>query len=137
MPEPAFIPLPDFREYPSDEMKRRAAWFAAELRRRRTVRDFSARAVPREVVEDCLRAAAAAPGGANMQPWHFVVVSDPEVKRRIREAAEGEERGARVPHPGRRLSGRRRDGAGHHEEAARGRRHVRLTYPPPGVPACP
>ncbi len=92
MTVPKFIPLPDYKEYPVDEMKRRAADFAAELSRRRTVRHFSERPVPREVIEDCLRTAGSAPSGANMQPWHFAVVTDPDVKRRIREAAEIEER---------------------------------------------
>lgn len=72
-------------------MKRRAAEFYAEIRRRRTVRDFSQRPVPREVIEDCLRAAGTAPNGANMQPWRFVVVSDVEIRRKIRAAAEKEE----------------------------------------------
>ena len=62
------------------------------MRRRRSVRMFSDRPVPREVIEQCLLAAGSAPSGANLQPWHFVVVSDPEVKRRIRVAAEEEER---------------------------------------------
>jgi nitroreductase len=92
MGNPTFIPLPGYREYPPDEMRRRAAEFYAEMQRRRTVRDFSPRPVPRAVIEDCLRAAATAPNGANLQPWHFVVVSDPALKRRIREAAEVEER---------------------------------------------
>ncbi len=73
-------------------MRARADAFHEEMRRRRTVRDFSDRPVPREVIESCLRAAATAPSGANMQPWHFVVVSDPEVKHRIRDGAEAEER---------------------------------------------
>ncbi len=73
-------------------MLRRAAAFATELRRRRTVRHFSEEPVPAEVVRECLWAAGSAPSGANMQPWHFVVVSDPSIKRRIREAAEAEER---------------------------------------------
>ena len=73
-------------------MQRRALEFYDEVRRRRTVRAFSDRPVPRAVVETCLRAAGTAPNGANLQPWHFVVVSDPAVKRRIREAAEAEER---------------------------------------------
>ncbi len=59
--------------------------------RRRTVRQFSNRPVPRDVIESCLQIAGSAPSGANFQPWHFVVVSNPEVKRRIREAAEKEE----------------------------------------------
>jgi nitroreductase len=99
MPQPKFIPL-NHHEYPVEEMKRRAAEFYAEVKRRRTVRHFSDRPVPREVIEDCLRAAGTAPNGANMQPWHFVVVSDPAAKRRIREGAEEEERefyGGRAP----------------------------------------
>lgn len=91
MPEPTFIPL-DFHAYPPDEMQQRAAQFYAQMRRRRTVRDFSDRPVPRGIIEDCLRTAGTAPSGANMQPWHFVVVSDPATKRHIREAAEAEER---------------------------------------------
>lgn len=91
MVEPRFVPLPDYHELSPDEMKRRAAEFHAEMARRRTVRQYSDRPVPREVIEECLSAAATAPSGANMQPWHFVVVTDPAVKRRIREAAEAEE----------------------------------------------
>ena len=92
MTEPTFIPLTDFQSYPPAEMAQRAADFYAELRRRRTVRDFSERPVPREVIETCLRTAGTAPNGANLQPWHFVVVADPAVKRQIRVAAEAEER---------------------------------------------
>ncbi len=91
MTAPTFEPLRTFREYPAEEMRRRAAEFRAELARRRTVREFSSRPVPRALLEDCLRAAGTAPNGANLQPWHFVVVGDPGVKRRIREAAEVEE----------------------------------------------
>jgi len=92
MSDPKFIPLPDYHEYPVETMRSRAAQFAADLARRRTVRQFSDRSVPRDIIEDCLRAAGSAPSGANMQPWHFVVVSDPEVKHRIRVAAEREEK---------------------------------------------
>ena len=92
MTEPTFIPLPDYRSYPPAEMAQRAADFYDELRRRRTVRDFSERPVPREVIDTCLRTAGTAPNGANLQPWHFVVVADPAVKRQIRVAAEAEER---------------------------------------------
>ena len=92
MTRPAFIPLPAYQEYPVEEMQRRAAEFYADLRRRRTVREFSDRPVPRSIIEDCLRAAGTAPSGANMQPWHFVVVSDSAVKRKIRVEAEQEER---------------------------------------------
>lgn len=87
-----FLPLTSFREYPEKAMKERAAAFYEEVRRRRTVRDFSNRPVPREIIEDCLRAAGTAPNGANLQPWHFVVVSDQGVKRKIRAAAEEEEK---------------------------------------------
>ncbi len=100
VPEPTFEPLA-FREYPPDEMARRADALAADLARRRTVRDFSPRPVPRELIGTCLRAAATAPSGANQQPWHFAVVSDPALKRRVREAAEAEERefySRRAPH---------------------------------------
>lgn len=89
---PPMIPLPGYREFPPDEMLARARAFADEMSRRRTVREFSARAVPRALIEECLRAAGTAPSGANQQPWHFVAVSDAGVKRRIREAAEAEER---------------------------------------------
>ena len=91
MPDSDFIPLV-FRAYPPDEMQQRAADFYAEMRTRRTVRQFSDRPVPRAIIEDCVRTAGTAPSGANKQPWHFVVVSDPTVKHRIREAAEAEER---------------------------------------------
>lgn len=89
---PTFLPLTTYQEHSPADMRRRAAEFRAELERRRTVRQFSDRPVPREVIEECLRAAGTAPSGANQQPWHFVVVSDAERKRRIREAAEVEER---------------------------------------------
>ena len=92
MTEPRFIPLPDHVQIPEDEMKARSEAFRDELRKRRTVRDFSDRPVSREVIEACLLAAGTAPNGANRQPWHFVVVGDPEIKRKIREAAEEEER---------------------------------------------
>ncbi|WP_419935721.1 nitroreductase family protein [Candidatus Palauibacter sp.] len=72
-------------------MARRARAFRDEMRRRRTVRDYSPEPVPGEVIDVCIEAAGTAPNGANRQPWHFVVVRDPAVKRRIREAAEHEE----------------------------------------------
>jgi iodotyrosine deiodinase len=92
MDEAVMVPLTGYVEHAPDEMMRRAAEFAAELRRRRTVRDFSERPVPMSVIEDCLLAAGSAPNGANRQPWHFVVVTDPALKRQVREAAEQEER---------------------------------------------
>ncbi len=87
-----FVPLSHYREYPVEEMQRRAAEFYADMRRRRTVRHFSNRPVPREIIEQCLLAAGTAPNGANKQPWHFVVVSNAAVKQKIREGAEAEER---------------------------------------------
>ena len=92
MSQPIFDPITTYREYPTDEMERRAAAFYADMSRRRTVRDFSTRPVPRAVIEDCLRTAGTAPSGANLQPWHFVVVADADLKSRIRRAAEDEER---------------------------------------------
>ena len=92
MPAPCFVPLTTYREFPAQEMVSRATSFRDEMLRRRTVRQFSSRPVPRGVIEDCLCVARSAPSGANKQPWHFVVVSDAEVKNRIRAAAEEEER---------------------------------------------
>ena len=86
------MPLRDFKEYPVEEMRRRLNDFYAEVNRRRTVREFSDRPVPRDIIETALMAASTAPSGANLQPWHFVVVSGASTKRRIREAAEVEER---------------------------------------------
>ncbi len=86
------VPLPDHVALPEEEMQARADAFLADIRRRHTVRDFSDRPVPRVLIETCIRAAGTAPNGANHQPWHFCVIGDPDVKRRIREAAEAEER---------------------------------------------
>ncbi len=90
--QPGFVPLSTYREYPVPEMIERSRAFAHELARRRTTRQFSDRPVPRAVIEACLSAAGTAPSGAHQQPWHFVVVSDPAVKRAIRDAAEEAER---------------------------------------------
>lgn len=92
MTEPRFIPLPGFREYPPADMLARARDFTAGMLCRRTVREFSDRPVARELIETCLDAARAAPSGANQQPWRFVAISNPEIKHRIRVAAEEEER---------------------------------------------
>jgi iodotyrosine deiodinase len=83
-----FEPLRNYREYPVAEMEARSRAFAAEMQRRRSTRHFSDRPVPRSVIEACLEAAGTAPSGAHLQPWHFVVVTEPDLKRRIREAAE-------------------------------------------------
>jgi iodotyrosine deiodinase len=86
-----FEPYRGFEEYPPEQMIARSREFAELAGRRRTIRQFSNRPVPPEVVEACLTAAGSAPSGANLQPWHFVVVSDPALKRDIRSAAEAEE----------------------------------------------
>jgi iodotyrosine deiodinase len=86
------IPLPNYKEYPLAEMRERLSDFYADVERRRTVREFSDRPVPRDIIETALQAANTAPSGANLQPWHFAVVSGPQTKKRIREAAEVEER---------------------------------------------
>jgi iodotyrosine deiodinase len=87
-----FLPLTTYHEFPPLEMANRARSFRDEMLRRRTVRQFSSRPVSHEVIEDCLSVARSASSGANKQPWHFVVVSNPEVKSKIRTAAEEEER---------------------------------------------
>ena len=92
MSEYPTIPLEQFQEYPLDEMRARLREFYEDVARRRTVREFSDRPVPRDLIEMALKAAGTAPSGANLQPWHFAVISGPETKRRIREAAEVEER---------------------------------------------
>ena len=85
-----FIPL-DFQHLPEEEMLRRARQFYAEMNRRRTTRHFSDQPVPRELIEHAIRTAGTAPSGAHQQPWTFVAISDPEIKRVMREAAEEEE----------------------------------------------
>jgi len=85
-----FVPL-DFSRLPVDESRQRAASFYAEMNRRRTTRHFAPDPVPRELIELAIRTAGTAPSGAHQQPWTFVAVSDPELKQRIRAAAEREE----------------------------------------------
>jgi nitroreductase len=88
---PRFLPL-HFERLTADEGRRRSAEFLARIAGRRTVRDFSDEPVPWELVENAILAAATAPSGANRQPWRFVVISDPAIKREIRMAAEAEEK---------------------------------------------
>jgi nitroreductase len=98
--EPAFEPLSGYVRRPVAEMRVQAAEYLRAMAKRRTVRTFSPDPVPRALIEDCIRAAGTAPSGANHQPWRFVAVSAPEVKAKIREAAEEEERafyGGRAP----------------------------------------
>ena len=92
MTKAIFQPLSSYIEYPIAEMRQRAISFREHMQRRRTVRHFSDRPVPREIIEECLLTAGTAPNGANLQPWHFVVISDPKVKHEIRVAAEEEEK---------------------------------------------
>lgn len=91
MPRAALVPLSSYREMPVEDMREAARSFLETMRRRRTVREFSDRPVPRDVIEDCLLAAGTAPNGANRQPWRFVVVGDDAIKTRIRTEAEVEE----------------------------------------------
>lgn len=92
MTEARFLPLSDYVELTPGTMQQRAEEFAAHLQKRRSVRHFSDRPVPRAIIEQCLLAAGSAPSGANQQPWHFVAIADPALKARIRAAAEVEER---------------------------------------------
>ena len=92
MVTPIFEKLENFAEFTPDQMLTRASDLLEFLKSRRTVRHFSDRPVPREVIERCIEIAGRAPSGANIQPWHFVVVSDSKIKKKIRRAAEKEER---------------------------------------------
>ena len=82
----------DFKEFSEEEMRQRSKSFLDELSTRRTVRDFSNKSVSLDIIENCIKAAATAPSGANKQPWQFIIVSDSKVKQKIREAAEAEEK---------------------------------------------
>ena len=86
------LPLSDYIEYPQDEMKSRSADFYNDIKRRHTIRDFSDRDVPQEIIENCIRTAGTAPSGANHQPWHFALIRSADAKKQVREAAEIEER---------------------------------------------
>ncbi len=92
MPTPTHRPFDGLPRLTAEQMAARAADFMTRMAGRRTIRDFSDRPVDRQIISDCLRTAGQAPSGANMQPWHFEVVGDPDIKREIRLAAEEEER---------------------------------------------
>ena len=92
MKEHSSLPLSDFIQYPEAEMIQRSNIFYEEIKRRHSIRSFSGRNVPREIIENCIRAAGTAPSGANHQPWHFVAIGSAELKKEIREKAEQEER---------------------------------------------
>ncbi|MBC7918558.1 MAG: nitroreductase family protein [Rhodoferax sp.] len=89
---PPFVPLTTFTRFSQEVMRERAEAFYVQMKRRKTIREFTSEPVPRDVIESCLLAAGTAPSGANHQPWHFVVVGSPEIKKRIRKEAEIEER---------------------------------------------
>ncbi len=101
MPQARFVPYDTPPPLPDVELEHAATRIHLEMDCRRSVREFSDRPVPRAVIEDAIRTASTAPSGAHMQPWTFVLVGDPEVKRRIRLAAEREEQenyeGGRLP----------------------------------------
>jgi nitroreductase len=92
MKQSKFILLSSFIRYSEAEMLDRSKAFYEDIKRRRTVRDFSDKPLPKEIIENCIKAAGTAPNGANLQPWHFVVVSNSETKKKIRLAAEEEEK---------------------------------------------
>jgi iodotyrosine deiodinase len=87
-----FVPAPEIGYRSDEELLRRAKAFYETMNRRRTIREYSDRPVAREVIEECIHAAGTGPSGANLQPWHFVAVGDPQVKQQIRTAAEAEEK---------------------------------------------
>lgn len=87
------VPYRDFIALPEAEMQARAGDFHALLARRHSCRDFAPTPVAQAVIADCIRAAGTAPSGANHQPWFFSAIGSPELKSRVREAAEAEERG--------------------------------------------
>ncbi len=87
-----FIPLPYFSQNSAQQMQDKSQEFNALIQKRRTVRDFSNKSVPKRVIENCIKAAASAPSGAHQQPWHFVAISNKEIKSKIRQAAEAEEK---------------------------------------------
>ncbi len=89
--EPQFQPL-DFDGLSQTEQIRRSDEFLGRMLKRRSVRHFSSQPVPFELIANAIRAAGSAPSGANQQPWTFVVISDPHLKRQIRRAAEAEEK---------------------------------------------
>lgn len=86
-----YVPLTGYEDLTESEMQSRADAVLATLSKRRTIRDFSDRPVPRALIESCIKTAGTAPSGANHQPWHFVAISNPDIKRQIRLAAEAEE----------------------------------------------
>jgi iodotyrosine deiodinase len=89
--EPSFVPLPGYSRLPDAEMQVRAIAFYQEMLKRRTTRHFSTDAVPKSLIELALLTAGTAPSGAHRQPWRFVAIDNPELKQKLRAAAEAEE----------------------------------------------
>lgn len=86
-------PLTDYIEYPESQMIERSQDFLDSMKRRHSIRSFSDRPVPQEIIENCIKAAGTAPSGANHQPWHFVAINSADVKKQVREQAELHEQG--------------------------------------------
>lgn len=86
-------PLSDYVEYSQEDMLARSESFYNDIKRRHSIRQFSDRAVPQAIIENCIKAAGTAPNGANHQPWHFVAIHSAEVKKQVREQAELHEQG--------------------------------------------
>lgn len=93
MSNEAHYPLTDFIEYPEQTMVDRSNEFYQNIKRRHSIRKFSDRPVPREIIENCIKAAGTAPNGANHQPWHFAVLGSHDIKKQVREQAELHEQG--------------------------------------------
>ncbi len=91
MTKPNFLSLTTYQEYPPSKMIKNSASFLEKMKHRRTVRTFSSKPVPEEIIKNCLLVGGSAPNGANLQPWHFVVVSNSDIKNQIHETAEKEE----------------------------------------------
>lgn len=86
-------PLQDYIEYPEDEMLQRSEQFLHNMKRRHSIRSFSDREVPQQIIENCIKTAGTAPSGANHQPWHFVAIHSKAMKKQVREQAELHEQG--------------------------------------------
>jgi nitroreductase len=86
-----FISLPEYKILSPEKMLQKSAEFHAEMKKRRTAREFSPKPINQEIIENCIKTAGTSPSGANKQPWFFVIVSNPKIKKEIRIAAEREE----------------------------------------------
>jgi len=91
MSKPKFIPYKGFESLSEEEMLKHSKEFYYKIKKRRTIRDFSSKSIPLDIIKNCLLAAGTAPNGANMQPWSFVVITNKSIKKEIRILAEKEE----------------------------------------------